>query len=139
MERAGYAIEWEDEWITSDADKAYRTSPDSYDWQPYYWPCAGYIVGGDEIENEESTRDSYLDYLTNNPNAANLFYIDFESLGWRQHEGEFETGFHPGQTDDPRKVFAALEDKYDVIFDLHGGASQFYSLWRVWIKDKDAE
>lgn len=35
LERAGYAVEWSDEWTTcEDCGKAYRTSPDSYGWTP---------------------------------------------------------------------------------------------------------
>ncbi len=34
LERAGYAIEWSDEWTTcEDCNKAYRTSADSYVWE----------------------------------------------------------------------------------------------------------
>lgn len=35
LEHAGYAVEWADEWTTcEDCGRAYRTSPDSYDWTP---------------------------------------------------------------------------------------------------------
>lgn len=35
LERLGYAIEWSDEWeICDDCDRAYRSQPDSHDWQP---------------------------------------------------------------------------------------------------------
>jgi hypothetical protein len=37
LERAGYAIEWSDEWTTcDDCGKALRTQPDSYGWTPAY-------------------------------------------------------------------------------------------------------
>jgi hypothetical protein len=37
LERAGYAIEWSDEWSTcEDCGKAVRTSPNGWDWSPYY-------------------------------------------------------------------------------------------------------
>ncbi len=138
LERAGYAIEWSDEWAQDyETSKAYRTSPDSYSWQPYYWQMDdGEIVGGDLIESEERWRDEYIEHLTNNPRTANTFAIDFASLGWERYNDEFETGHHPGQTDDPRVVFAALKDQYDIIFDMAGGQSQFDIAWRVWIKEK---
>ncbi len=37
LERAGYAVEWSDEWATCDGcNNAVRTSPDSYCWTPSY-------------------------------------------------------------------------------------------------------
>lgn len=37
LERAGYAIEWSDEWTTcSDCGHAVRIEPDSYCWKPSY-------------------------------------------------------------------------------------------------------
>lgn len=37
LERAGYAIEWSDEWTTcGDCGNAVRTQPDSWIWKPSY-------------------------------------------------------------------------------------------------------
>lgn len=37
LERLGYAVEWSDEWMTcEDCGRAVRTSPDGYDWTPFY-------------------------------------------------------------------------------------------------------
>jgi hypothetical protein len=37
LERAGYSVEWSDEWATCDACRyAIRTEPDGYDWEPWY-------------------------------------------------------------------------------------------------------
>ena len=37
LERAGYDLQWSDEWGTcEDCGKAVRTSPDGWDWHPYY-------------------------------------------------------------------------------------------------------
>lgn len=37
LERAGYAVEWSDEWTTcDDCNRAVRTQPDSHDWRPGY-------------------------------------------------------------------------------------------------------
>ena len=45
LERAGYAVEWRDEWTTcDDCGKAFRTQPDSYVWTPsgeYCERCSG--------------------------------------------------------------------------------------------------
>lgn len=35
LERAGYAVEWSDEWTTcEECNSAFRTSANSYDWEP---------------------------------------------------------------------------------------------------------
>lgn len=48
LERAGYAIEWSDEWTTcEDCNKAFRTQPDSYCWEP-----AGVIGDGTCLCNQ---------------------------------------------------------------------------------------
>ena len=37
LENAGYSLEWSDEWtVDYNNDKAYRTSPDSYSWEPQW-------------------------------------------------------------------------------------------------------
>lgn len=37
LERAGFAIEWSDEWShCDDCGKIVRTEPDGYDWEPFY-------------------------------------------------------------------------------------------------------
>jgi hypothetical protein len=114
LERAGYALEWSDEWIVcSETGKAYRTQPDSYSWTPYYHLTEdGDVIGGDEIENDESVAREYLDLIENDPRKANLFDLDFESLGYRRlNEADFEAGFYPGQNDNPRKILADLQAK----------------------------
>lgn len=45
LERAGYAIEWSDEWTTcDDCNKAVRTQPDGYDWKPRYAEHNGAVL-----------------------------------------------------------------------------------------------
>lgn len=37
LERAGYSIEWSDEWTTCEScNGALRTQPDGYSWEPSY-------------------------------------------------------------------------------------------------------
>ena len=59
LEKAGYAVEWSDEWETCEhCNKAVRTSPDSFCWRPAYSVSAmqqGAVVcldcrGGEDIE-----------------------------------------------------------------------------------------
>lgn len=61
LERAGYAVEWSDEWATCDCGKAFRTSGDSYYWTPAYREVEGEILclkcakDAEPAENEEET------------------------------------------------------------------------------------
>ena len=36
LDRAGYAVEWSDEWIVCDCGKAVRIQPTGWDWTPLY-------------------------------------------------------------------------------------------------------
>lgn len=36
LNRAGYAIEWSDEWVVCECGKAVRVQPDGWDWTPSY-------------------------------------------------------------------------------------------------------
>ena len=138
LECAGYAIEWSDEWIVChETGKAYRHSPDSYGWKPYYVMTDDEIIGGDEIEEDETQRDWYVnEYLCNNPRRANLFNIDLTAYGFKQYEGTFETGWHPGQNDDPQKVFNEIrkvDSNVDVVFSFDS-CGQFDIEWTAWTR-----
>lgn len=62
LERYGYEIEWEDEWATcGECGNAVRTSPDGWDWRPYYDSGAlqhGELICLDCVKQEDnSTRE----------------------------------------------------------------------------------
>ena len=134
LERRGFELEWSDEWIIQhETDKAYRTSPDCYSWTPYYHLTnGGEVIGGDEIEADP---DDYIEEILNDCHKVNVFDIDFEAHGFTEvQEDDFETGWHPGQNDDPAKVFAHLKQSnpdHDFLFDITE-QSQFYMKWKVW-------
>lgn len=44
LERAGYSIEWSDEWSVCDCGKAFRTEPDSHSWTPAYTERDGELL-----------------------------------------------------------------------------------------------
>lgn len=137
LERRGFELEWSDEWLISyDTDKAYRSEPDCYSWKPYYVITEdGDVIGGDEIEAEGSSeQDDYVESLINNPRKCNVFSIDFEKHGFIQLEPTYESGWHPGQTDDPTKILADLLKQYpdnEYIFDLTC-KGQFDISFKVW-------
>lgn len=79
-----YEIEWSDEWIIDyDNDRCYRTSPDSYHWQPSYVWLPDRIIGVDDINKLENDEFKYFldqaDYLNNSDNAVHL--DGFEARG----------------------------------------------------------
>jgi hypothetical protein len=142
LERRGFDLEWSDEWIIATSSwpcKAYRASPDCYSWTPYYvLTDDGEVVGGDEIEEDP---DWYVnEYLLNDPTHCNVFKIDFAKLGFKRvSEDDFESGWHPGQTDDPNAVFNRLREElpdHDLVFDLTE-QSQFYTKWNIWSRPQN--
>lgn len=141
LARRGFELEWFDEWtLIGCPEKAYRTKGDCYAWTQYYvWPEDGDPVGGDKIENDEETRRWYVEeYLLDDPTHCNLFRIDFAAMGFIRLEPGYETGFHPGQTDDPKKVFEQLQAKMpgkEFLFDLTS-TGQFDIGWQVWARDE---
>jgi len=135
---AGYALEWSDEWTTCcDCGKAVRTSPDSYSWAPSYMlvnecePVCHDCLDPNTIEDE----------IKNNPDRCDVCDINWEERGWVKFNGDFETGFHPGQDDDPREVFKTIRNKHtgvDVLFQL-SGVGQFDATWVAFYKDFEDE
>lgn len=139
-----FDLEWLDEWITGrDSAKAYRTNPDSYGWLPYYAILNGEIVGGDEIEDDPW--EYVEEYLLNNADHACTFKIDLTAFGFTRigddRQNTYETGFHPGQNDDPHKIMADMQAKYpglDFVFgDL--ATSQFDAAYSLYVRDSDWE
>lgn len=108
LEAAGYSIEWSDEWTTCNGcNKAVRTSPDSHGWKRSYailnecdLLCVQCILA-DPTE--------YLDQIADQPTRAVTFDLDLTQHGLELVQDEFEAGFHRGQTDDPKKIYAKLK------------------------------
>lgn len=144
LERAGYAIEWSDEWTTcGDCGNAVRTSPDSYGYQPSY-----VILNDCEIvchtcllDNDSTVRD-YLESLENHSKRAlNLTSLDPGKYGYREVENGFENGLHPGQNDDPKQITAKLRAQgvtSPLLFKIDG-TGQFDIEFSVWTRDLESE
>ena len=95
-------LEWEDEWMAcDDCGKLFRTIGDSYHWQAFYnVGCTnGCFLCGNCVDPED-----YLNEIMDNPNVAITLDIDPLHYGFHSYNGRFESGFHVGQTDDPRKI-----------------------------------
>lgn len=147
-ERAGYAVEWSDEWSTcEDCGKAIRTSPDSYSWSPSYA-----LINDCSVVCAECLSESPEDYLseligdTNRCLSADLHArIQLEDFGFRRiNDDDYESGWHPGQTDTPDKAIKALKasgaitDDTEFIF-VQTEQSQFYTCWAVYVREPETD
>lgn len=108
-ERAGYACEWSDEWMTcTHCGRAVRCSPDCYSWRQSYWADNGEITCAGCTRTDETIRADYLEWLEELGNRADMFDLDLEAEGYIKVKGEMEHGYHPGQNDSPEVVSKAL-------------------------------
>jgi hypothetical protein len=142
LENHGFSCEWEDEWITCDnCYKAFRSSPDSYGWEMYGYIGDGFATCGDCIEWED-----YLESLENQPRKAvtcTLFAGHEEEITSRYTlvKGEYESGLHPGQNDNPASILESLlkndpNGRYLFVID---GQGQFDIEFSVYKKAESAE
>lgn len=139
LERAGYAIEWSDEWSTCDeCGGAVRTSPDSHGWErAYTMPDDCSIICHKCTDWQEECRA-----CEDNPRKAIGSAVDPAEYGYVRLSGaaEFENGFHPGQTDDPKAILAKLhtEGKKHILFRV-SGVGQFDMSFETWIRKEEEE
>lgn len=142
LEAYGFSCEWEDEWLVCDrCYKAFRSSPDSYGWEMYGIIGDGEAICGDCIDMPE-----YLESITNEPHRAltcSLMweYKPLEQYGYKLIQADYESGFHPGQNDDPQKILASLLEKnpagrYVFVID---GQGQFDISFSVYEKITESE
>lgn len=140
-------IEWSDEWtMCDDCYKAVRTSPSSYDWEPYFLIGDGYLICGDcAKDNMEDILQEYI----NKKRAIPSWSIDaVKAIGFKcpgNYCQRFETGWYPGQNDTPDQALEKLfehvgkewfEQTFDYLFCITK-RSQFYTNWTVLIRDKE--
>lgn len=135
LEHVGCELEWEDEWTTcGDCGKAVRTSPDCYSWTPYYR-----IVNECELVCLDCLDpESYLEEIEDDPAKACPPEWNPEQYGYVKHNGDFETGFHPGQNDDPKAILKAMHAAglSRVVFRI-ADKGQFDIRWQAYHKTED--
>lgn len=137
LERAGYAIEWSDEWSTcSDCGKLVRTSPDGYSWQPSYR-----IMNECEIVCDDCIDwPDYLQSIEDDADTCCMAACNPAEHGYRliSDPGKFENGFHPGQTDNPHEILKTYSDRGEtgIVFRL-AETSQFYCKFEVWQREQE--
>jgi len=130
LEEQGVELHWYDEWtVDHDNDgKAYRTTSDSYFWKPslLVTDSGDYLTPDDDL-------DSWLEYMMNEPQRCIPGHIyngaDLEAAGFVKYNGQFESGWHPGQDADPEAITAEIHKWHgpdvDIVF-LLDETSQFY-------------
>jgi hypothetical protein len=130
---------YSDEYSTCDDCSAIvRTSPNSYHWQPDFYVGDGFLVCSKCFNENTDYQEDYLRDRINNPkNAINglLSEEQLEELGFEKLQGQYESGWHPGQTDKPELIFDKIKDDYDEIVFLIDEVSQFYITFSVWIRE----
>jgi hypothetical protein len=147
LEKQGFELEWSDEWTTTYAgtSKCWRTSPDSYFWEPNIMlprEACEYITRDDDpslwIEACECTYHEFGGEHPGKPSVLPSWFYDnhLEDAGFVRINPEHqESGWFEGQTDDPRswmkKLFPIGAES--IIFKI-AETSQFYSKWDVWVK-----
>lgn len=137
LERAGYAIEWSDEWaIVYETGKAYRTSPDSYGWKrSLVYGEDGHEFCRDDVEDYI---DHYIEHLLDDPTHCDLFDVNWAKHGFVNMNGVFEAGWHPHQTDDPRKILREHQTKFpdkEFLFQVPS-VGQFDISFTIWGRDR---
>ena len=104
----GYDLEWSDEWTTCDeCGGLIRTSPTSYGWKLYgKLDRSGYTCG----DCLKADPEAYLESMEGKSKQAVRVDIDPVEHGYiLVNSGHmFESGFHPGQTDDPEPMSKTL-------------------------------
>lgn len=136
LEEFGYTLDWEDEWLITDAGGAVRTSPDSYSWEPSFL-----ITGGGEILTIEDDPQEWIEELQITDHLQPLGVLpshieegDLLELGYKKDEEVYENGFHPGQTDNPEEIAKKLLTHAEYVVFRKEEQSQFYIKFEAWYK-----
>ncbi len=140
FEKMGIPCEWSDEWSQcGSCYKLIRTSPDSYSWQANYW------LGDGDITCAECVKSDPEAYIEAHESDHHMF-LSIEDIDPADHgyvlvnDEPYESGWHPGQTDDPKVVAKELVDKGITRFVFRKDEnSQFYSKWSVYVHESEAD
>lgn len=132
-----YAMEWSDEWVVVD-DKAYRTLPDCYQWEP-----SVVLTNDCEWFTPEQPVSDWIEYAEmtgpTSPVRCLPSWVSADEIkaeGWvQQDETVYQSGFHAGMTDDPAALGARLfsEGAVGVLFQKVQN-SQFYLEFIIYTK-----
>lgn len=135
-----YSIEWCDEWYIDyeHGAKAWRTCADSYSWICQIKFCDGYVLTPDD------DIDEWIDECKNDEISVLPDWItpyDLAERGFNIFNGIYESGFNPGQNDNPKDVIEAIESTYgslayDVVFRIES-TGQFDVHFQAFIRETE--
>ena len=142
LERAGYEIEWYDEWeACEECNGLVRTSGDSYFWQPSFVIMDNGLVCKDCLLSSRCLTEEYLESLENKPkNAVNLSGLCPEQYGYTrvgETQHVYQAGLHAGMEDNPERIFAELSQANSRLLFAITESSQFYIEFVVYSKKED--
>jgi hypothetical protein len=140
FEKMGIECEWSDEWTECNhCGKIVRNQGDSYHWTPsFFWSEQSGDVSC--IECLLKDPEDFLSELEDNENVANTMEeIDPAKYGYIQiNEDSYETGWYPGQHDNPSKIAKELRKKgiTKFLFNIDS-VGQFDSHWSVYVHEDE--
>lgn len=134
LERAGYTLEWLDEWTTCEGcGNAFRTEGDSCHWRMYGMIDSDGCYCGDCIKSDPT---AYLEKLEDDATRAiTIAGINPADHGYTKHDAEYQNGWYPGQNDSPASILGDLHDAghTGIVFEVTG-VGQFDVHFTAWIR-----
>jgi hypothetical protein len=134
----GFDLVFSDEYTScSCCGKLLKTTPSCYGDLPEYIINDGEILCSDCYGD-----DDIIDLALNDTDTAvNIRQLkkSLESHGFKLFRENLESGFHPGQTDDPQDISKEIEQLHpaaDWLFCIDG-AGQFDISFSAWYKERD--
>lgn len=137
--------EWgyEDEYcLCSTCGDVIRTTPDSAFWKQDYYKDfeACMIVCGDCVRTNQIERESYVNWLLDNPERANtiLSQENLETMGFSKHFQQDECSGIGWIADNPVKVLRKLqetEEGKEYVFSIVS-STPFETWWNVWERER---
>jgi len=145
LERAGYDCEWADQIEECEnCNLAVHSTAQCYgDMQvAKHYECGrdGLVTLCPRCAVERFEEDA-LPSLINNPNNADTLGMDLESFGFARHNGEYESGHHVGQTDNPKQIMDSIHESnpdLEVVFQIRD-IGQFDIKFSAWTRKKEEE
>ena len=122
---------FDDEWTEcTECQRAVRTQPDGYGWQPDYVDLDGALVCKACCQEDPG---EYIGSFHNDPDRMlNVDVADPAEHGWVKVDIRFERGMHPGQAADPTRISNLLKTR-DIDHLYTGQPGQFDVTFWVWV------
>ena len=134
-----------DEWMGClECNKLLRSTHDCYSWEPsFVWTSDCSIACHECIESDETLQEDTIEFYKNSTDHAvpSWFYQYLEAHGFVCYSPDeyckrFETGWYPGQNDNPSEVAKDIESNlpdHDFIFKIDS-VGQFDCSWSVFLR-----